>query len=354
VRTKIILLFLFILVYSNTTFSQLGGKYAFQFLEQPVSARIAALGSNQLSVNDGDINVGFVNPSMINPGLDNSLGFNYNYMYEGINYGTLQYANTFNKAGSFMATLQYMDYGTFDYADPSGNISGKFGASDFALNIGWGRQLDSSFSIGATAKLIYSYYESYTAFGLGVDVAGTYISKHDWSLSLVARNIGYQVKGYVSGQTDPLPFDLQLAVSKRLDHVPFRFSVIFDQITNWNLAYNNPNNPSGGNDPITGEPEYNSGFAAFGDELMRHLIFGGEIYVGKNIVLRGGYNYRRRQEMQLSNAPGMTGFSWGLGVRVYKFKFNYGRAVFHQAASPNYLSLTFDLDSFTNDTPVKF
>lgn len=353
-RPKKILLFLTLMVFAIPSFSQIGGKYAFQFLDQPVSARIGALGGNQLAVNDGDINVAFVNPSMINPSLNNSLGFNYNYMNEGVNYGSLQYANTFNKAGSFMATLQFMDYGTFDYSDASGNVAGTFSASDFAMNIGWGRQLDSSFSIGATAKFIYSFYESYTAFGLGVDVAGTYNSKHDWTMSLVARNIGYQVKGYVSGQTDPLPFDLQFAVSKRLDHVPFRFSVIFDQLTNWNLAYEDPNNPSGGTDPITGEPEYNSGFAAFGDELMRHLIFGGEVYIGKSLVLRGGYNYRRRQELQLPNAPGMTGFSWGLGVRVYKFKFNYGRSVFTQSGSPNYLSLTFDLDSFKDDTPVRF
>lgn len=353
-RTKTILIFLLFIIFSTFANAQLGGKYAFQFLDQPVSARIAALGSNQLAVNDGDINVGFVNPSMINPALDNSLGFNYNYMYEGINYGSIQYANTFKKAGSFMGTLQFMDYGTFDYSDPSGNVSGTFSASDFAFNLGWGRQLDSMFSIGATAKFIYSFYESYTAYGFGVDVAGTYTSKHDWILSLVARNIGYQVKGYVSGYNDPLPFDLQLAVSKRLEHVPFRFSIIFDQLTNWKLAYDDPNNPSGGTDPITGEPEYNSGFTAFSDELMRHLIFGGEVYIGKNIVLRGGYNYRRRQEMQLPNAPGMTGFSWGLGVRVYKFKFNYGRAVFHQSGSPNYLSLTFDLDSFTDDKAVRF
>lgn len=352
-ENKVLLVLIFV-VLSMTSFSQIGGKYAFQFLEQPVSARIGALGGNQLSVNDGDINVGFVNPSMINTSLDNSLGFNYNFLNEGVNYGSLQYANSFEKIGSFLATIQFMDYGTFDYADESGNLSGTFSASDFALNIGWGRQLDSSFSIGATAKFIYSFYESYTAFGLAVDVAGSYTSKNDWTMSLVARNIGSQLKGYTSGQTDPLPFDLQFAVSKRLEHVPFRFSIIFDQLTNWNLAYKDPNNPSGGTDPITGEPQYDSGFAAFGDELMRHLVFGTEVYIGKNLVLRGGYNYKRRQEMQITNAPGMAGFSWGLGVRVYKFKFNYGRAIFNQAGSPNFLSLTFDLDSFTNDTPVRF
>ena len=144
---------LFVLTLSG--FAQLGGRYAYSFLEQPLSARISALGGNQISVHDNDINAGFVNPSLISPGIDNNIALNYVNFFAGMNFGSAQYARTFNKVGSFMGSIQFMDYGTFDYADEAGNLSGNFGASDFAFNLGWGRQLDSSFSIGATAKLIY-------------------------------------------------------------------------------------------------------------------------------------------------------------------------------------------------------
>ncbi len=335
------------LVFSATMYSQVGGNTGYQFLEQPISARVAALGGNVAAINDNDVNIGFVNPSMINPGMNSSLALNYISFFTGTNYSSLQYANSFKKAGSFMATLQYMDYGKIDYADENGNVAGTFGAYDMAFTIGWGRQLDSLFSIGAAAKLIYSSYESYNSFGMAVDVAGTYESKSGFTMSLVARNLGMQLSTYHPGASrDPLPFDLQFAISKRLEHVPVRFSVIYDHIEKWDLTYEDPANPSGGFDPVTGEPKYREGFSKFADQFMRHIIFGAELYIGKNLVLRGGYNYRRRQEMKIEDRMAMVGFSWGMGVRIYKFRINYSRVTYSLAGSPNYLTVAFNLDSF--------
>ncbi len=347
-KKKSALIISFLVIFSSFSYSQIGGTTGYQFLEQPISARIAALGGNVASINDNDVNIGFVNPSMINSGMDNSMALNYINFFTGTNYTSIQYANSFKKAGSFMGTLQYMDYGKIDYADENGNLGGTFGAYDMAVTIGWGRQLDSSFSVGAAAKLIYSSYESYNSFGMAVDVAGTYVTKSGFSMSLVARNLGMQITTYhPSASRDPLPFDLQYAVSKRLAHVPIRFSLIYDHIEKWDLTYQDPSNPSGGFDPISGEPKYKSGFAKFGDQFMRHIIIGAELYIGKNLILRGGYNYRRRQEMKVEDRMGMVGFSWGLGVRIYKFRINYSRVTYSLAGSPNYLTIAFDLDAFS-------
>ncbi len=342
---SILLLFSFSCVYG-----QIGGKYSYSFLQMPIAARTAALGGNVTSIADSDINLGFNNPSLISTSYDNSIALNYVNYFTGINYGGVSYANSFEKVGSFMATLQFMDYGAFNYADETGTLGGTFNAQDIAFVLGWGRQLDSLFSIGANAKLIYSFYESYNSFGVAVDVAGTYQSKTGWTMSLVASNIGSQLTTYVSGERSPLPFNLQYVVSKRLKHVPFRFSVIYDHIEKWDLTYEDPLNPSGGADPVTGEPVYKTGIAKFSDQFLRHIIVGGEIYIGKNIILRGGYNYGRRQELKLNERSAMVGFSWGLGIRVYKFKINYSRSSYQlSGGSPNYLSLTFDFDSFTKN-----
>jgi len=337
----------FLLLLPVLGYSQIGGTTGYQFLEQPISARVAALGGNVAAVNDNDLNIGFVNPSLINSGMDNSLALNYINFFTGTNYSSIQYANTFKKVGSFMGTLQYMDYGKIDYADENGNLGGTFGAYDMAFTVGWGRQLDSLFSIGAAAKFIYSSYESYSSFGMAVDVAGTFQSKSGWTMSLVARNLGMQLSTYTPGaDRDPLPFDLQYAVSKRLAHVPFRFLLIYDHIEKWDLTYNDPANPSDGYDPITGEPQEKKGFSKFGNQFMRHIIIGTELYIGKNLILRGGYNYRRRQEMKVEDKMAMVGFSWGFGVRIYKFRINYSRVTYSLAGSPNYITLAFDLDSF--------
>ena len=71
-----------------------------------------------------------------------------------------------------------------------------------------------------------------------------------------------------------------------------------------------------------------------------------EIIFGKNFILRGSYNYRRRQEMKIADKTGMVGFSWGFGIRIYKFKINYSRSTYHLVGSPNYLTLVFDMNSF--------
>lgn len=337
----------FLILLSFSGYSQIGGSSGYQFLEQPISARIAALGGNVASINDNDLNLGFVNPSLIRSGMDNSLALNYINFFTGTNYASVQYAKTFKKAGNFMGTLQYMDYGQIDYADENGNLGGTFGAYDMAFTVGWGRQLDSLFSIGAAAKVIYSSYESYNSFGMAVDVSGTYESKSGWTMSLVARNLGMQLSTYYSAaERDRLPFDLQYAVSKRLDHVPFRFTFIYDHIEKWDLTYDDPANPSDGFDPITGEPQYKTGFSKFGDQFLRHIILGTELYIGKNLILRGGYNYRRRQEMKIEDKTAMVGFSWGFGIRIYKFRINYSRVTYSLVGSPNYLTLAFDINSF--------
>ncbi len=353
-KYKFILIFIISFLAVLQATAQLGGRYAYTFLDQPISARLAALGGNRVSIADNDINVAFVNPSLISPGINNTLAFNYVNFFAGSNFGSFNYAHTFNKVGSFMGSIQFMDYGTFDYADEAGNVSGTFGASDFAFNLGWGRQLDSSFSIGATAKFIYSFYEGYNSLGMAVDVAGTYQSKTGWTMSLIASNMGMQITTFTAGQRSPLPFNLQYAISKRLAHVPFRFSFVYNHIEKWDLTYFDPANPPGGVDPITGEPIEQSGLSKFGDQLLRHIVVGAEIYIGKNLVLRGGYNYRRRKELSIVDKPGMVGFSWGFGVRIYKFKINYSRSTYHLIGSPNYLSLVFDIDSFSNKEKVNF
>ena len=326
--------------------AQQNGQYAFTFMEQAVSARTVALGGNLAAIYDNDITLGFVNPSLINDKMNNDMALSYVNFFAGVNYGLAQYSRTFNRAGSFLASIQYMDYGKFDYANPDGTRSGTFGAADYAINIGWGRELGPNFSIGASGKLIYSYYETYKAFGLAVDVAGTYRNDNGWVLSLVASNIGTQLKGYVSGVTSPLPFDIQWAVSKRLEHVPLRLCLVVDHLEKWNLSMPDSLNPAGGIDPLTGNPVPLTGVANFGDKLMRHFIFGSELYLGKNLTLRAGYNYLRRKELTISQRQGLVGFSWGIGIRISHFQINYARTTYHQAGSPNYFTLTTSLDSF--------
>jgi len=326
---------------------QVGGKGTYQFLNLPNSARIAALGGNFLSINDDDITLTLANPSLINEDMHNQLGFSFVDYYTDVNYGFVQYGRTFNKAGSFVGTMQYIDYGKFQEADEAGNQYGTFHAGEYALNIGWGRKLTPRWAIGANFKMIYSGLASYHSFGLGVDVAGSYFSKDElFDASLLFRNIGYQVVAYQNGNHEPLPFEIQAGISKKFEHIPFRIIALVTHLEKWDVRYESSVNPKGGLDPVTGEPNKISGVDEFADNLMRHVIFGGEVTIAKTVSLQGSYNYQRRQEMKIPGNLSTVGFSWGIGIRVKQFQFNYARSAYHLSGSPNFITVMIDMDGF--------
>lgn len=328
--------------------SQIGGESTYEFLNLPNSARIAALGGEYLSIYDKDITLTLANPSLINEEMNNSLGFSFVDYYVDINYGYAQYARTFEKLGTFVATMQFINYGEFDRADETGQRNGTFTAGEYALNIGWGRRLAPHWSIGANIKGIYSSFESYNSFGLAVDVSGSYIHEEaDFYMSLIARNIGLMLKGYYSGQTHPLPFELQFGLSKGLEHIPLRFSFLYHNMETWDLTYTDPLVVEENTDPITGEVNEQSGIGDFADKLMMHIVLGAELNITDFLSVRGGYNYGRRQDNGVSTKMSTVGFSWGIGIRISKFHFSYARSRYHLAGSPNYITLTFNLDELT-------
>ena len=84
----------------------------------------------------------------------------------------------------------------------------------------------------------------------------------------------------------------------------------------------------------------------FADNLFRHVVVAGELNIGKNIVLRVGYNYGLRKSMISPTKKGAVGLSYGVGINVYKFTINYSRSEMHIHGSPNYITITTNLDSF--------
>ena len=347
-KTLPIFSMLFVLIFSSIELTgQIGGKGTYQFLNLPNSARIAALGGNFLTINDNDIGLALANPSLINEKMNNQLGFSFVDYFTDVNYGFAQYSRTFNKAGSFVGTMQYIDYGKFQQADEAGVQYGSFHAGEYALNVGWGRKLTPLWAIGSNLKFIYSSLESYNSFGMAVDVAGSYFSKDGmFDASVIFRNIGYQMVAYREGNHEPLPFEIQAGLSKKFLHLPFRLIALFTHLEKWDVRYDNPVNPAGGIDPITGEPNKIGTVDQFADNLMRHIIVGGEITIAKVLSLQGSYNYQRRKEMTVPDKLSTVGFSWGIGLHVKQFTFSYARSAYHLVGSPNFITIMVDMDGF--------
>jgi hypothetical protein len=164
--------------------------------------------------------------------------------------------------------------------------------------------------------------------------------------SLLFKNIGYQIVSYSTGNHEPLPFEIQAGLSKKFLHLPFRLIALFTHLEKWDVRYDNPVNPAGGVDPITGEPNKISSVDQFADNLMRHIIVGGEITIAKVLSLQGSYNYQRRKEMTIPSKLSTVGFSWGIGLHVKQFTFSYARSAYHLVGSPNFITVMVDMDGF--------
>jgi hypothetical protein len=330
-----ILLILFL--FPHTAKSQIGGRNTYEFLNLTTSARAAAMGGSLIAVKDDDIGLVLLNPSIITENMNNNITFSFIDFYAGINYGFASYAKSYDKIGTFATSVQYVNYGSFNYADFSGNLQGEFSSSEFALVMGWDRQLSPRFSIGANMKFIYSSLESYSSYGIAVDLAVTYYNDaSQFTSTLLIKNIGRQLKSYRSGNLEPLPFEIQLGISKKLRHIPFMYSVVFTHLEKWDLTYTNSLHVQN----VIGDGVSNITNMGFAKKIFSHIVIGGEFLIGKNFSLRIGYNYRKRQEMKVESRNAMIGFSWGFGFRISKFQFNYARSTYHLIGSPNYITIT--------------
>jgi hypothetical protein len=335
---------------TSVSYGQPGGK-AFQFLEVTNSARVASLGGDAVAIHDDDPELAFHNPAMLNRDMHHHMTLNYVNYFAGINYGYATAAAHLGPKGTIAGGIHYLYYGTFQGADENGVLTGTFKAADYSINVMYSRPLDSMFTFGFTAKTIYSDYESYNSTALAVDAGITYYNAdRRFTAGLVLRNMGMQVNDYTpSGSKEPLPFNIAIGVTKRLQYAPFTFYIVANHLERWDLTYETEAEKEAAEDKANGDDsetksksKFDNGF----DQLMRHMVFGTCLNLGSNFMVRVGYNYRRRQELKIEDKPGMVGFSWGVGVKVSRFRISYGRATYHLAGGTNQFSLGVNLDEF--------
>ncbi len=338
-------IYLIVILFSTQAFAQKGGTAAYSILDVKNSARVAAMGSDFSPFGASDINLAISNPSLINTSINNQVSLNYINLFSA-NGGLVSYARDFQKIGTFAASVEFMSYGNFQAYDEYEQEQGSFSAADYLFIIGWGRKLDSSFSIGANLKPIISQYESYSALALAVDVAANYHNeKYLIDVSLLAKNIGGQITAF-NNEHEALPFQLELGFSKKLKKAPFRLMVFATNLQKWDLLYDDPLETDETNIFTGEEPKKQSDFARFADNLFRHVAVGVEFSPAKPFFIQLGYNYKTFKEMSVGEGFTLTGFSYGLGLRIKQFSIAYSRGNYHSAGSPNYITLTADLNYF--------
>lgn len=338
-----------LLVFPLIGFSQIGGTHIYEFLSLSQSARNTALGGAVIAVQDDDLALGFANPAVLNPRMHQQITFNHNLFLAGIQHGYVAYGHHIDKYNlSVHGGLQYITYGDFNATDEFGNINGEFNAAEYAFTFGGGYQLYDRMRLGANLKVISSQFESYNSYGISADFGAYYQDTTGrFSMALVFRNAGYQLSTYNENNREDLPFDLQFSIAQRLKHLPFRLMITAHNLQRWNIRYDDPNAEQA--TILFQEPVEESQASIIVDNIFRHLIFSGEFMFGKkeNLRIRFSYNHLKRRELSVSSAPrSLAGFGLGFGLKINRFRIEYGRGVYHLAGGANHLSISTSLAEF--------
>lgn len=348
--------FLLLLTTFSSVLSQAqvtGGQSAMSFLSLPNAPHITALGGMNVAHPVTDISFAFQNPSLMRSGMHNQLALNYNSYYSDIKIMNLNYGYHAPKINtSFLFGIQYLDYGNFTQTDNIGNTLGDFKATDYVISIGASRAYQEHWRYGATLKWAKSNLFDKQASALLMDVGISYTDTTNLiTLGAVAKNMGFFTQKYNPNQTaEPLPFDLQIGISKRFAHMPLRLMATAHHLYQWDIRYNNPNDIQssvlfGSSDTTADNNSY------FVDKLFRHLTMAAELSLSKRLSVTVAYNYLRRNELKIKDRPAMAGVSMGVDVYLNKFQIHFVRSFYHVAGAYNEIGINmamnklFDLGS---------
>ena len=291
---------------------------AYNFLRLPVSAHAAALGGDNITIIEDDPSLMFANPALLSSVSDKSINLNFMTYMAGATTASASFTKTIKKRATVAVTAQYMDYGTMKEMDENNVQTGEFSAKDIAVSGVFSYILGERFAGGITAKIINSYIGSYSSWAVGVDLGLNYYDdEREWSVSLVAKNLGGQFKAY-DDEYDKMPLDVQLGVSKRFTALPFRLSATLVDLNHWDYSFFN------------------------------HIVAGIDIILSRQIYIAAGYNFRRADEMKIQSGTDdesshWAGFSCGAGLQLERFKLQLAYGKYHVSSSSLLINLTYSL-----------
>ena len=289
----------------------------YNFLRLPVSAHVAALGGENLTLTDDDATLIFHNPALIMGVTDRTLNLNLMTYMEGSTAASSSFIRAAGQRGTWGVSGQFLSYGTMKETTADNRQTGEFTAKDIAVGGSFAYALNDRFSGGITAKFVASYIGQYSSYGAAVDIGLNYYDGgRELSVSAVARNLGGQLSAY-EDDFERMPLDLQLGLTKRLVGSPLRLSASLVRLNDW---------------------EYGIG---------RHIVVGADLIFSPQFYVAVGYNALRAAEMKIDSADGASthgaGLSIGGGLQLERLKLGVSYAKYHVSTSSLLFNLSYSL-----------
>jgi hypothetical protein len=197
--------------------------------------------------------------------------------------------------------------------------TGDFSAKDIAVGGTFSYALTQKLMGGITAKFITSYIGKYNSIAMGVDLGlNFYDPDTEWSLALVAKNLGGELKAY-EDEYNRMPIDFQFGVTKRLANSPIRLSATMVDLGHWNYRFGN------------------------------HLVAGLDLLLSDQIYIAAGYNFRRAKQMEIiaageeKGSAHMAGLSLGAGLQLERFKLQLAYGKYHVSSTSLMVNVSYKL-----------
>lgn len=315
-----------------------GPAEAYSFLDISSSTHAYALGGSGAAVITEDVTLVDQNPALIGPELGMQGALSYMRYLASSNFAAARFGMGAGEHSAWGAGIRYLDYGRFDGYDANGTATGSFSPKDMVFEGTFSRDINARFRGGINVKMIYSAYDSYSAFALAADLGVNYYYEvYDLSLSLVLRNMGGQLKKF-DRQGTTLPFEVELAYMQGLGTSPFSLAITATDLTRWRLPYYNHDDQDTANQQTVKQ--------SFAKDFFRHLIFGLQYNPNENLYFALGYNYRTRTDMSNYHRTFLSGWSVGMGLKVRSFGIGLAYAQPHASGSTLMLNLSLGTDTF--------
>ena len=314
-RSLFVLLLSLFALFSN---AQDDSQTEYTFLRLPVSAHAAAMGGDNITMPDDDALMMFHNPALIIGATPKTVSLQYMRYIAGCNSAVAAYNMVFDDKWYVGTGIQYMGYGSMRQTDSDNNDLGTFSANDIALQATLGYELARNLSGGITLRGVYGSIGAYNSLAVAADLGlNLYIPESEWSVGIVAKNLGGQIKAY-DEDFEKMPLDLQVGVSKRLIGSPLRLSLTLVDLNHT------------------------------GYSLKDHMVIGAEALLSDQIYVAGGYNFRRAHDMKVYDGEGNNsshgaGLSFGAGVNLERVKINIAYSKLHVSASSLIANIAFTL-----------
>lgn len=309
--------FILICILSALQLNAQESQEVYSFLRLPVSAHAAALGGDNVTIWDDDPSMIFHNPALISNVSDKSINLNFMTYMQGAKTASASFIKAWKERATWGISAQYMDYGSMKETTADNIELGTFSAKDIAIAGSFAYLLGERWSGGITLRVISSSIAGYNSMAIASDLGLNYYDEQrGWSISAVAKNLGGQVKAY-QDEYEKIPFDLQVGVSKQLAAAPLRFSATLSRLNRWDTNF------------------------------IQHLAIGADVFIGERVYIGAGYNFRRSEEMKISEGDGSSshgaGLSIGAGLTLQRFKLGVAYAKYHVSASSLLINATYSL-----------